>query len=229
MAYQMPQQAQLMGAITQLGAIGAQSAMGRQAKSQLLGEQMAYQAALQDRASASQNALYERQASREETAYQRRRQEGLDTYGQQFKERQAEFDRQQAMLSAREDKDYKRKKDDFDATSEEKRQAFNMEMEGAHKALVDYHNLILSARRPEDPDAQMSAKFLQGLSGAQGKNPYYVKGLIDMHMKNGINPFGLAQLGIASAKPAQPQPKAENRPKPKRTFSLNSPDDKYNM
>jgi hypothetical protein len=230
MSYEMPQHAQMAAFAGQLGQIGAQKTMGRQAETELLGMKLASQDAMQQRAAQAQAGLYERQNADEETKYQRRHQEGLDTYGQQFGERQAEFDRQQGLIDARETRDFERKKKEVDDVNNEKKQAFEMEMEGAHKALVDYHTLILSARRPEDPDAQMSAKFLQGLSGAQGKNPYYIKGLLDMHQKNGINPFGLAQLGIASAKPAQPQGPAETKKKlvkpiPK-GFHL---DDKYNQ
>lgn len=233
MSYEMPQHAQMADFASKLGQLGAQSTMGRQSASQLLGEKMFYQSALQDRAAQAQAGLYERQSTDEETKYQRRRQEGLDTYGQQFGERQKEFDRQQGMMSEREDRDYRRKKDDFDATSEEKREAFRMEMEGAHQALTDYHEMVLSARRPEDPDYQMSAKFLEGLKGAQGKNAYYIQGILNQHQKSGITPFGLGQLGMASAKPAQKQgaPEAKkrvNKPIPK-GFYLNPADSKYDQ
>lgn len=230
MSYEMPQHAQMADFASKLGQIGAQNTMGRQAQTELLGMKLAAQDAMQQRAAMAQAGQYERASSDEETKYQRRRQEGLDTYGQQFEERQKEFDRQQGMVSEREDRDYKRKKDDFDATNNEKREAFKMEMEGAHKALTDYHEMVLSARRPEDPDYQMSAKFLEGLKGAEGKNPYYIQGILNQHLKNGITPFGLGQLGMASAKPAQKQgaPEAKKKlvkPIPK-GFHL---DDKYNQ
>jgi hypothetical protein len=230
MAYEMPQHAQTAAFASQLGQIGAQNAMGRQAKTELLGMQLAAHDAMQQRAAQAQAGLYERQNADEETKYQRRHQEALDTYGQQFTERQGEFDRQQGLIDARETRDYERKKEDYDVTAKEKRQAFEMEMEGAHKALTDYHELVLSARRPEDPDYQMSAKFLAGLNGAQGKNPYYIQGLLNQHQKSGITPFGLGQLGIASAKPAQKQGAPETKKKLAkpipRGFHL---DDKYNQ
>lgn len=252
MGYEMPQHAQTSAFASQLGQIAAQSVMGRQANTELLGMKLAAQSELQDRAAAAQKALYERQSGDEETKYQRRSAEedtkyqrrsaeeeqkyqrryaeGLDTYDRQFMERQAEFDRQQREIEAREGRDYERKKGDVEAINQEKRQAFEAEMQGAHKALVDYHRLVLSARRPEDPDYQMSAKFLEGLEGAQGQNPYYIQGLLNQHTKNGINPFALGQLGIASAKPAQPKTPAQNKgkvvkPIPK-GFHL---DDKYNQ
>jgi hypothetical protein len=230
MAYEMPQHAQMADFSSKLGQLGAQSTMGRQAQTELLGMKLAAQDAMQERAAMAQAGLYERQNADEETKYQRRRQEGLKTYGQQFGERQVEFDRQQQAIESREERDYKRKKDDYDTDANQKRDAFRMEMEGAHKALTDYHEMVLSARRPEDPDYQMSAKFLEGLKGAQGKNAYYIQGILNQHQKNGITPFGLGQLGIASAKPAQRQGAPETKKKlakpiPK-GFHL---DDKYNQ
>ena len=233
MSYEMPQHAQMMDFASKLGQLGAQSTMGRQSETQLLGMKLNAQDAMQQRAAYAQAGQYERASSDEETKYQRRRQEGLDTYGQQFKTQQDEFDRQQGLIDARELRDFERKQTEINDGNNEKREDFKREMAGAHQALMDYHEMVLSARRPEDPDYQMSAKFLEGLKGAQGKNAYYIQGILNQHQKSGITPFGIGQLAASAAKPAQKQgaPEAKkrvNKPIPK-GFYLNPADSKYDQ